>query len=107
MKTGTAWIVVLCAGGLLAGCAGTGAGYVHRDGWRPGTVTEIGNDREILARLSDTCANAAEAPTYALIRYTGNSHLRWRAFPVPEGMDVRVGDTVSLDVNACKLTRTE
>ena len=57
MKTGTAW-GVLCAGVLLAGCAGTGVGYVHKDGWRPGTVTGIGNDREILVRLSDTCVHA-------------------------------------------------
>jgi hypothetical protein len=106
MKTGTAW-GVLCAGVLLAGCAGTGVGYVHKDGWRPGTVTGIGNDREILVRLSDTCVDAAQASTYALIRYTGNSHLRWRAFPVPDGMSVRVGDKVDLNVNECRFARTE
>jgi hypothetical protein len=106
MNIGARWGVLL-AGALLAGCAGLETGYVHRDGVRPGTVTAVGNDREMLDRLSDTCVAAKKTGTYALIRYTGNSHLRWRAFPVPEGMEARVGDKVSLDVNACQFTRIE
>lgn len=98
---------VLFASAVLGGCASLGPEYVHRDGWRPGTVTEVGSGREIVERLSNTCVPGATDSAYALIRYTGNSHLRWRAFPIPEGRDVRVGDKVSLDVNACQFARTE
>ena len=42
-----------------------------------------------------------------LLRYTGNSHLRWRAFPLPPGVDVKEGDRVLLDVNACRFTKME
>lgn len=93
---------MLLAGVVLSGCAGLKSGYVHRDGERPGTVTAVGNDREILDRLSDTCPQMEKTGTFALIRYTGNSHLRWRAFPLPAGVDVKVGDKVALDVNACR-----
>lgn len=98
---------VLFASAVLGGCASLGPEYVHRDGWRPGTVTEVGSGRAIVERLSNTCAPAEPGSVYALIRYTGNSHLRWRAFPVPEDMEARVGDKVSLDVNACQFARTE
>lgn len=106
MNISARWGGVL-AGALLAGCAGLDAGYVHRDGSRPATVTEIGNSREIVERLSNTCPPAEQGKPYALIRYTGNSHLRWRAFPITAGVDVKVGDSVDLDVNACTFTRKE
>lgn len=98
---------ILFAGILLAGCAGLDAGYVHQDGSRPGTVTEVGDGGKIVERLSNTCPPAEQGRSYALIRYTGNSHLRWRAFPIPAGMDVKVGDSVDLDVNACQFAKTE
>lgn len=106
MNNGARWGILL-AGALLAGCAGLDAGYVHRDGSRPGTVTEIGNGQDIVERLSKTCPPAEQGSPYALIRYTGNSHLRWRAFPIPEGMALKVGDSVDLDVNACTFARKE
>ncbi len=106
MKVGVGF-GVLFASAALAGCAGIGPEYVHKDGWRPGTITRIGNDPEILERLSNTCPRTAENKAYALIRYTGNSHLRRLAFPVPEGMDIKAGDKVNLDVNACKFAKTE
>jgi len=98
---------VLLASAALNGCAGLGAEYGHRDGSRPGTVTKVGNYPEWLERLSRTCRGAAKSGTFAMIRYTGNSHLRWQAFPVPDGMGVKVGDKVSLDVNACKFAKVE
>lgn len=106
MKIVAGWGALL-VGAALAGCAGLDTEYGHRDGSRPGTVTRVGNDPELLERLSATCRDAATSGTFAMIRYTGNSHLRWRAFPVPEGMAVKVDDKVSLDVNACKFTKAE
>lgn len=96
---------VLLASATLVGCANLGAEYGHRDGSRPGTVTQVGNAPELPERLSTTCRGATKSGAYAMIRYTGNSHLRWRSFPVPEGMEVKVGDPVSLDVNACKFAK--
>lgn len=98
---------VLLVGVALTGCAGLSSEYGHRDGWRPGTVTRIGNDPEILEQRSNTCPRTAESKAYALIRYTGNSHLRWLAFPVTEGMDIKAGDKVNLDINACKFTKAD
>jgi len=106
MSIGKGWGMWLaCA--ALAGCANFGAEYGHRDGSRPGTVTKVGNDAELRERLSGTCRDAAGSGSFAMIRYTGNSHLRWLAFPVPDGMEVKIDDKVSLDVNACKFTKAE
>lgn len=91
----------------LAGCSALSPSYVHRDGERPGTVTQIGSDPAIIERLADTCPPPDGKATYALIRYTGNDHLRWRAFPVPPGIELQVGDRVRLDVNACRFTKME
>jgi hypothetical protein len=95
---------LLLASLLLAGCASLNAEYGHKDGWRPGTVKRVGDDQEMRERLSSTCANTPKSKSFALIQYTGNSHLRWRAFPVPEGVTVAEGDKVDLNVNECKFS---
>lgn len=89
---------VLLVGVSLMGCAGLNSEYVHRDGWRPGTVKRVGNDREMIERVSPTCANASQGNAYVMIQYTGNSHLRWRSFPLPEGVSVKEGNKVDLNV---------
>ncbi|GAB1394563.1 hypothetical protein MASR1M60_27270 [Rhodocyclaceae bacterium] len=98
---------VLLVGAALAGCANFGAEYGYKDGSRPGTVTKVGNDPALRERLSSTCRDGAGSGSFAMIRYTGNSHLRWLSFPVPDGMEVKVDDKVLLDVNACKFTKAE
>lgn len=89
----------------LAGC--TTLPYGHKDGERPATVIEIGRTAELIARRSDTCPTAHGDEVLVLLRYTGNSNLRWRAFPLPPGVDVKEGDRVLLDVNACRFTKME
>lgn len=91
----------------LTGCTALAPSYVHRDGERHGKVTMIGNDARIIERLADTCPPPDGKAIYALIRYTGNDHLRWRAFPLPPGSEIDVGDRVLLDVNACRFTKME
>jgi hypothetical protein len=108
MKVGMGFeLGVLLVSASLAGCANLDFEYGHKDGWRPGTITKIGNDSELRERLANTCSGVVGSKTYALIRYTGNSHLRWGSFPVSDGMDIKVGDKVTLNVNACKFAKTE
>lgn len=99
--------LALCFAIWLAGCTVLSPSYVHRDGVRPGTVTQIGSDPTIVERLADTCPPPDAKARYALIRYTGNDHLRWRAFPLPPEIEIGVGDRVLLDVNACRFTKME
>jgi hypothetical protein len=103
MKINTA-LSTLLAIVTMTGCATLEMDYTHQDGWRPGTVTNVGSGQEMLERLSNTCSKSEKSNYYAMIRYTGNSHLRWRSFPIPEGIVVKADDQVDLNVNECKFT---
>lgn len=89
----------------LAGCASMP--LIHRDGERPGIIERMGSAAELGSRRSHTCPPPRDDETLALIRYTANDHVHWRAFPLPPGSRFEVGDRVLLDVNACRFGRAE
>jgi hypothetical protein len=103
--TNKQWLSVAAISILVSGCAGLvyEGGYAHKDGWRPGTIISIGNAPEYLEKLADACSSSKNGGTYAMVRYTGNSHLRWRAYPLVPNSTLRVDDRVHINIMECNL----
>lgn len=99
-------MILLALGAVTAGCASFARedNQAYSDGWRPGTVTSIGSGPEYLDKLAAPCADKKDATRFAMVRYTGNSHLRWRAYPVQADSDLAVGSRVRINIASCTLT---
>jgi hypothetical protein len=97
-------IQVIAASTLLAGCAGVTyePGYMHKDGWRPGTVESIGSGAEYLEKLSDSCAGRTGDKVYAKVKYS-DSHLRWRSYPLKPDSSLKAGDRVLISISECAI----
>ena len=103
---GGAAIATLWALVWLAGCATVYQGkYDWDEGWRVGRVIKFGAAAALGEAAMDDCRTspADAAPTaYADVAY--QSEGRWprhRVVPVPEGMAIKAGQTVYLNVHSC------
>ena len=101
-------IAALVALGGLAGCAMVYEGkYDWDQGWRIGRVINSGAGMTVPQTTADDCRK--EAPpadvartVYAEVVY--QSEGRWsrhRVVPIPEGVALKEGQTVYLNVNSC------
>lgn len=88
----------------LAGCAGVTyePGFMHRDGWRAGTVESIGSGAEYLERLSGSCSGRTQDKAYAKVKYS-DPHLRWRSYPLKPDASLRAGDPVLISISDCAI----
>lgn len=94
-------ILMMLAVPLLAGgCALLYDGkYDHDEGWRLGTVVEVGIGMAILRPAREDCRNHATADIvartqYAYVSYRQNHYPRARISPVPENVTLKAGDPV-------------
>lgn len=101
----TSFASLLALGILVTGCASIPPenSKAYAEGWRPGTVVSIGSGKEYQERLAAPCAGQNDAARYALVRYTGNSHLRWRAYPLEASTDLAAGSHVRINIKTCNL----
>lgn len=99
-------IITLLGGTLLAGCASTAReeGFAYAEGWRRGTVVSIGQGEEYRERLAPQCADQSGVERYAMVRYTGAAHLRWRAFPLAADASLAEGKRVYVSINSCRIS---
>ncbi|GAB1394554.1 hypothetical protein MASR1M60_27180 [Rhodocyclaceae bacterium] len=99
-------IITLLGGTLLAGCASTAReeGFAYAEGWRRGTVVSIGQGEEYRERLASQCADQSGVERYAMVRYTGAAHLRWRAFPLTADASLAEGNRVFVSINSCRVS---
>lgn len=95
---------VLVISAALAGCAGITyePGYMHKDGWRSGTVESIGSGPEYLEKLAESCSGRTQDKTYAKVKYS-DSHLRWRSYPLKPDSTLRAGDPVLISISECSI----
>lgn len=103
-------ILAMLAAPLLAGgCALLYDGkYDHDEGWRRGTVVEIGIGTSILRPAREDCRKQATADVvartqYAYVSYRQNHYPRARISPVPENVALKAGDPVYVSRWNCAL----
>jgi hypothetical protein len=107
MKTFTAGIAVAALAGL-SGCASPimhEGKYAQDDGWRKGTVVEIGPAKSLdrpsfydcRTKASDTAGN----DPYVVIAFLRNGHPYARAAKLPADAPLQVGDKVYVNIEDC------
>ena len=101
-------IAALCALGFLAGCALVYEGkYDWDQGWRIGRVINAGAGMTVPQTTADDCRkDAAPADVartvYAEVAYQSEGRwLRHRVVPIPEGVTLKDGQTVYLNIYSC------
>ncbi|MCA3001649.1 MAG: hypothetical protein ACK5RJ_04650 [Burkholderiales bacterium] len=103
-------ILLMLAVPLLAGgCALLYDGkYDNDEGWRRGTVVEVGMGTSILRPARDDCRNHATAEVvartqYAYVSYRYDRFRQARIAAVPENVPLKVGDPVYVNRRNCTL----
>lgn len=74
-------------------------------GWREGVVEEVGETDFLRRRLRQTCgieALDAANGSIARIRWRQVGHARWSTVAVPQGIALKAGDAVFVNVASCK-----
>lgn len=107
MKILVAGMVVAALGGL-GGCASPNVfegKYAQDDGWREGTVVEIGPAKSLTRPSFYDCrAEAAEAvgnAPYVMVAFLRNGHPYARAAKLPADAQLQVGDKVYVNFKDC------
>ena len=102
-------LTILAAPLFAGGCALLYDGkYDHDEGWRLGTVVEVGKGTSILRPARVDCRNHATADVvartqYAYVSYRQNHYRRARISPVPENVTLKAGDPVYVSRWTCTL----
>lgn len=100
-------VVVAVAG--LAGCASSPAvfegKYAQRDGWRKGTVVEIGPAKSLKRRSFYDCRTEASGmegdDRYVMVAFLRNGHPYARVAKLPADPQLQVGDKVYVNFRDC------
>ncbi|MBX3673226.1 MAG: hypothetical protein IT368_02190 [Candidatus Hydrogenedentes bacterium] len=101
-------IAAVITAGLLTGCASTGydASHPWEDGWRKGTIVEMGEGVAYADKVSEKCrqdvASTSSKTRYATIKYRRDRRNAWRTMPVSEDFALKVGDPVFINAGDCK-----
>ncbi len=103
-------VVAVIALMLLSGCAEFLAARAQiTQGWREARIVQIDTGASI-DRTSDRDCRKAVAPDeaattrYAVYEYRGVSRSRWYLIsPLPNGMEIKVGDLVRVNIESCSL----
>ena len=102
-------LTILAAPLFAGGCALLYDGkYDHDEGWRLGTVVEVGTGNSILRPAREDCRNQATADVvartqYVYVSYRQNHYPRARISPVPENVMLKSGDQVYVSRWNCTL----
>ena len=107
MKTLVAGMVAVAVGGL-GGCASPTVfegKYAQDDGWRKGTVVEIGPANSLKRPSFYDCrAEASDAEgdmPYVMVAFLRHGHADARAAKVPADAQLQVGDKVYVNFKDC------
>lgn len=107
MKTLVAGLVAIAVGGL-GGCASPTVfegKYEQDDGWRKGTVVEIGPANSLKRSSFYDCraeVSDAEGDTpYVMVAFLRNGHPYARAAKLPADAQLQVGDKVYVNFKDC------
>jgi hypothetical protein len=102
-------IAALFAAGGLAGCAMLYEGkYDWDQGWRVGRVITSGAGMSVAPTSAGDCRKAASPAevartVYAEVAYQSEGRwLRHRVVPIPQGVTLKDGQTVYLNVHSCR-----
>lgn len=77
------------------------------DGWRSGSVVQIGRAEEITARFAVDCRGASDlfpltGANFALVRYTRSpSRYAFMVTPLPAKSTMQVGEKVVINIRRC------
>ncbi len=102
-------LVILAASLMVGGCALLYDGkYDHGEGWRRGTVVEVGVGTAILRPAREDCRKLASAEVvartqYAYVSYRQNRFPQARIALVPENTTLKAGDPVYVNRQHCTL----
>jgi hypothetical protein len=103
---------VLFALAWLGGCALVYEGkYDWDEGWRVGRVITFGTDTSLARTSVNECGQHGSHPdmagtVYAEVAYQSEGRwLRHRVVPVPQGIALKEGQTVYINVPSCALAR--
>lgn len=101
-------VAAIVAAGILTGCAGAGYDPSHSwdEGWRKGTIVEMGEAVTLAEKVAEKCRQTA-TPTsskarFATIKYRRDRRNAWRTVPVSEDFALKVGDPVFINASDCK-----
>lgn len=107
MKTFVAGMVVVAVGGL-GGCASPAVfegKYAQDDGWRKGTVVEIGPANSLKRPSFYDCrtetSDAEGDKPYVMIAFLRNGHPYARAAKLPAASQLQIGDKVYVNIRDC------
>lgn len=105
LKTQAILVASLAVGGCVLLYDGK---YDHDEGWRPGTVIEVGKGASILRTEREDCRKFATADVmartqYAYVSYRENHFSQVRIAAVPENVTLKVGDAVYINKRDCAL----
>ncbi|AKU11590.1 hypothetical protein AzCIB_1694 [Azoarcus sp. CIB] len=107
MKTFAAGMVVVALGGL-GGCASPTVlegKYSEADGWRKGTVVEIGPAKSLKRPAFYDCRTEAsykdDNEQYVLVALLTNGHPHARAAKLPADAQLQIGDKVYVNFKDC------
>lgn len=107
MKVLVAGMVVVALGGLT-GCASPTVlegKYSEADGWRKGTIVEIGPAKSLKRPSFYDCRTEAsykdDSELYALVALLTNGHPHARAAKLPADAQLQVGDKVYVNFKDC------
>ena len=101
-------IAAIVTASLLTGCAGSGYDASHSwdDGWRKGTIVEIGEGAVLADKVAEKCRQVVHTTSskarYATIKYRRDRRNAWRTMPVPDDFALKVGDLVFINASDCK-----
>ena len=102
-------LVILVTSFAVSGCTLLYDGkYDHDEGWRLGTIGEIGNGDSIFRTVREDCrklatADIAARTQYAYVSYRENHVPQARIAAVPENAPFKVGDSVYVNRRNCTL----
>lgn len=93
---------------LLAGCASTSeqeSRFSHTDGWRKGTVTEIGSGQSFIEKLPKECKDdksfSQDNQKFVTVHYRYSSQAHWHTSPIANDSSLKVGDPVYINAETC------
>lgn len=108
MKRSIAVGLVLMAMGVLTGCATSivhEGKYAQSDGWREGTVVEIGPAKDLQRPAFYDCRDQVSEKendvSYVTIAFLRNGHPYARTAKLPTESKLRVGDKVYVNIKDC------
>lgn len=93
---------------LFAGCASMSdqeSRYSHKEGWRKGTVIDIGSGLSFAERLPRECKTnsviSAAWQRFATVHYRYTSRDYWHTTPIPDNSPLKVGEPVFVNTSSC------